>query len=491
MGPYTAGMKASAWQILRVGLLIQGSFLLAHPTAELLHELGHALPVWFTGGTIDAIIVHPLSWSYTQYGTTPVYPVLSTWSGSLFAFVTSTVLFLLAWRWWRPVLAPLLLLGVLGGVDNGIYLLGSLGDPAQLIELGQPAWLVRGVGLLLLLAGLAMGVMVLPTIGLFTTFGGRARTLAILIGIGPHMAVTAIYNSVLFPEQAAYWVTGAAIGFALLPAAGWGSVWLQRRWPWLTRKPSSIVGWRIVMVLNVLGVLLYAALLSLQPEHIDSHTYEPPEEQRLTLAITAGRVDEVRERLATSAVIDWGGDGFPLVHWAALCHEDDQTAINILEVMIEYGGDLNTQSPLRGLTSLHWAAMRKRPVLVQWLLKHGADPALRAADGGTMLTYACRGGSVEVARLLLDAGADIAAAEDGGITALHLAAREGHRDVVQLLVERGADPMAHDYEGRTPADLADAHGHGGLASWLRERESAFFGKAIGEEPLTQPSSQDH
>jgi hemoglobin len=140
---------------------------------------------------------------------------------------------------------------------------------------------------------------------------------------------------------------------------------------------------------------------------------------------------------------------------------------------------------LRGQTLLPDAAIVGQAELAEVLVRSGADPDAKEAEGHTPLYRASAG---DVARVLLAAGAsvDVVSGPTRG-TALHQAARRGYvlvaqalldhgatidaRDakretplrravncrqieIVRLLVRRGADPYAADRRGVTPLDVA-------------------------------------
>jgi ankyrin repeat protein len=93
-----------------------------------------------------------------------------------------------------------------------------------------------------------------------------------------------------------------------------------------------------------------------------------------------------------------------------------------------------------GVTPLLLAAINADPVMVEALLKAGADPNASLSQGQTILMTAARTGSGEAVRLLLARGADVNAREQIlGETALIWAAAENHPAVIKALVERGAD----------------------------------------------------
>jgi ankyrin repeat protein len=103
---------------------------------------------------------------------------------------------------------------------------------------------------------------------------------------------------------------------------------------------------------------------------------------------------------------------------------------------------------LRGQTLLHDAALVGEAELAAVLIRSGADPDAREAEGHTPLYRASTG---DVARVLLAAGAtaDVASGPTGG-TALHQAARRGYVSVAQALLDHGATIDARDAKKQTP-----------------------------------------
>ncbi len=62
---------------MRKSLFLLGSFSIGYNLAMAIHELGHALAMWATGGSVARIRLNPFSWSYTYYGSSPACPVLT------------------------------------------------------------------------------------------------------------------------------------------------------------------------------------------------------------------------------------------------------------------------------------------------------------------------------------------------------------------------------------------------------------------------------
>jgi truncated hemoglobin YjbI len=102
----------------------------------------------------------------------------------------------------------------------------------------------------------------------------------------------------------------------------------------------------------------------------------------------------------------------------------------------------------RGQSLLHDAALVGEAVLAALLIRSGADPDAKEAEGHTPLYRATTG---DVARVLLAAGAtvDVASGPTRG-TALHQAARRGYVSVAQALLDHAATIDTRDAKGETP-----------------------------------------
>jgi ankyrin repeat protein len=122
-----------------------------------------------------------------------------------------------------------------------------------------------------------------------------------------------------------------------------------------------------------------------------------------------------------------------------------------------------------GATPFVRAAQSSDTVLMQLLLKHGADPTARTVNGDNALTAAAGIGwvegvtyersareNVEAVRMLLDLGIDANSANNEGRTALMGAAMKGRNDVVMMLVERGARLDAYDKGNRDTDKVGSA-----------------------------------
>ncbi|CAH0669444.1 unnamed protein product [Spodoptera exigua] len=125
-------------------------------------------------------------------------------------------------------------------------------------------------------------------------------------------------------------------------------------------------------------------------------------------------------------------------------------AFGRVKELVEAGWDVN-QPDHETVTLLHWAAINNRREIIQYLLSKGA--AVDAVGGelqSTPLHWATRQGHLEATVLLVRAGADPTLRDAEGCACLHLAAQFGHTAVVAYLVARGVPPDAPDAAGMTP-----------------------------------------
>ena len=109
------------------------------------HELGHVLGTWATGGTVTRVVLHPLTISRTDLSFNP-RPLLVVWAGPIVgALLPLTVLGLFAVAKWPCVHLVRFFVGFCL-IGNGAYIgVGSfdaVGDAGDMLHHGSPAWLL-------------------------------------------------------------------------------------------------------------------------------------------------------------------------------------------------------------------------------------------------------------------------------------------------------------------------------------------------------------
>jgi len=129
--------------------------------------------------------------------------------------------------------------------------------------------------------------------------------------------------------------------------------------------------------------------------------------------------------------------------------------MEIIEVLVSHGADVNVQRIDGGFTALMMAGQIGDYEICKFLLEHGADPNAKKDDGITALMMSTR--NENVCELLLDHGARVNARSYEKATALRDAAISGDFLSCEILIRRGAMMNARDDLGRTPLMLA-AHG---------------------------------
>jgi ankyrin repeat protein len=140
--------------------------------------------------------------------------------------------------------------------------------------------------------------------------------------------------------------------------------------------------------------------------------------------------------------------------------------VELADLLLSRGADVEAAND-DGVTPLIWAAWRDRPEVVRRLLEAGADPNRRCRKGRTALH---RTNKPETIRLLIRAGADVNARDREGATVLRLYAWQLPPDMVAELLDHGADPNAADAVDRlTPLMEAARGGDPEVVRVLMER----------------------
>lgn len=171
----------------------------------------------------------------------------------------------------------------------------------------------------------------------------------------------------------------------------------------------------------------------------------------LRAAVKRGHLSLVRTLLDTHSTLRHATDeeGSTLLHYAAYWGQ-----IEVAELLITRGADVNIRNQKQGVTPLHFAAQNGHLPLVELLIKQGADVNATSLLDTTPLHYAAAYGQRAVAEFLIAQGANVNARTKEGKTPLHAAASTGSRAVVALLIAEGAEVNATSHDGKTPLDVA-------------------------------------
>ncbi len=126
---------------------------------QIVHEAGHVLGGWATGGTVERVVLHPLTISRTEISGSS-QPLVVIWAGPIIGCVLPIAAWLVAVALQRHLAFLLRFFAGFCLVVNGAYLAAGsfdgIGDCGDLLRLGTPIWLLWLFGALTLPAGLLL-----------------------------------------------------------------------------------------------------------------------------------------------------------------------------------------------------------------------------------------------------------------------------------------------------------------------------------------------
>jgi len=138
-------------------VLICATLLGSWLAMQAVHELGHVLGAWLTGGRVARVVLDPLTISRTDLAENP-QPLVVAWSGPLFGVVVPLLLWLSAAKLRLPVAFVFRFFAGSCLIANGAYLaagvVAGIGDAGDLLRHGTPPWCLWLFGLLAVPAGL-------------------------------------------------------------------------------------------------------------------------------------------------------------------------------------------------------------------------------------------------------------------------------------------------------------------------------------------------
>lgn len=122
-----------------------------------------------------------------------------------------------------------------------------------------------------------------------------------------------------------------------------------------------------------------------------------------------------------------------------------------------------------GWTPVLMAAAEGKIEILSLLLQYGGNPNHQNFMKATALMHAAIHNDVEVMQLLLDYGADINLQDFKGNTALMNAISYGHSKAAIFLIEHGANPHLKNYQNLTALNFAEVRRMGEIAKKLRKK----------------------
>jgi hypothetical protein len=152
-------------------LLIVSLAVLSWLLMQAVHELGHVLAAWVTGGCVAKVVLHPFSISRTDVEPNPK-PLVVVWSGP----ILGSFIPLLLWAvteatqqqtryLWRFFCGFCLLAN---GLYIGVGSFGAIGDAGDLVRYGSSIWTLWVFGLVTVPAGFMVWNGLGPAFGIGT-----------------------------------------------------------------------------------------------------------------------------------------------------------------------------------------------------------------------------------------------------------------------------------------------------------------------------------
>ena len=184
----------------------------------------------------------------------------------------------------------------------------------------------------------------------------------------------------------------------------------------------------------VVIIVLFTCVVSTHAATPQANRPREKEYTPLMRAAVKGQVNEVRALLQKGAEVDAKHPfGFTALMIAA--HEGKA---EVVKVLLNAGANPNVsvQTLHAGeITLLSWAVLSRNLIVVQSLLKAGAEANPRTRDGSTPLMMAVNFGSVPMIKTLLAGGADVNFKMFNGYTALMVAA-DRHEPAIARVLNR-------------------------------------------------------
>lgn len=150
------------------------------------HEFGHVVTAWITGGSVSSVVLHPLQISWTSLSENP-HPQIVAWGGPGLGVGIPLLCCVLGKQLRLPLYYLVRFFAGFCLIANGLYLIvdsfGREGDGGTLIRAGAPPWSLILFGLVAVPVGFRLWHGLGPDFGLGPT-GGRVSSRAVVVSMG-------------------------------------------------------------------------------------------------------------------------------------------------------------------------------------------------------------------------------------------------------------------------------------------------------------------
>ena len=176
----------------------------------------------------------------------------------------------------------------------------------------------------------------------------------------------------------------------------------------------------------------------------------------------------------------------------AITHASENGHVEVVDILIQAGVDVNQKHQDWGRTPLHVASRRGHVEVVNFLIQAGGEVDIQNEMYETPLHWASECGHVEVVKILIQAGGDINSRDERGSTPLHVASGSGHVEAVDILIQAGAEVNCHTEKGDTPLHEASYNGHVKVVNFLIQAGGEVNQQdGKGATPLLRASENGH
>ena len=188
-------------------LLLAGSFTFAFLLGEMVHDTGHFLCHMAYGNVHVQVHFDPFGGTHIiGAGHLPAEILaITSAAGPLTNLALGLASFFLFWKIRRPMLLPLLILGPVAMIQEGVtFSLGLLtpgGDAEWISTLGIPQPIILVVGILLLVGGLGALTLILPLAGVEHDDSPRRNLFIVLVSMCSLMMVRSAHSFLAVPES--------------------------------------------------------------------------------------------------------------------------------------------------------------------------------------------------------------------------------------------------------------------------------------------------
>jgi hypothetical protein len=139
--------------------LIASLALVSWLAMQAVHEFGHVVGAWITGGRVERVVLFHTVISRTDLSINP-HPLIVVWAGPLLGSLLPLMIWGLAVAFWRRGSYLFRFFAGFCLIANGTYIgIGSfyrIGDAGDMLRYGSPHWQLWLFGIITTVAGLAL-----------------------------------------------------------------------------------------------------------------------------------------------------------------------------------------------------------------------------------------------------------------------------------------------------------------------------------------------